>query len=39
MNILDELRERIKRDFPEISDYELELRINYAYKLIKNIRK
>jgi hypothetical protein len=39
MNILRILRERIKKSFPEISHDELELRINYAYELIKNIRK
>lgn len=39
MNILDILRARIKESFPEISHDELELRVNYAYELIKHIRK
>lgn len=39
MNILRILRARIKESFPEISHDELELRVNYAYELIKHIRK
>lgn len=39
MNILDVLRARITENFPEIDEDELELRINYAYELIKHIRK
>ena len=38
MNILDVLRARMKLQFPGISRDELQLRINLAYEMIKNVR-
>lgn len=38
MNILDVLRARITENFPEIDSDELQLRVNYAYELIKHMR-
>lgn len=39
MNFLTVLRDRIIRDFPEISDLELEIRLKLAYEILKNVRK
>ena len=37
MNLLEILRQRIQASFPDITDEELELRLEIAYELMKNI--
>jgi len=37
MNILDVIRTRIIRDFPDISEEELNIRLSIAEKLLENI--
>lgn len=39
MNILDVIRTRIIRDFPDISEEELQIRLTIAEKLLEDLRK
>lgn len=39
MNILEVIRTRIIRDFPDISEEELELRLTIAEKILEDIER
>ena len=39
MNILEVLRARILKDFPTISEEELQIRLDIAEKLLEDLRK